>query len=120
MLPEKRIPTHPGEVLLVEFLDGLGMTQVDFAAHLGIPIQRVNEIIKGKRGVTPETAWLFSQALGTSPEFWLNLQAAHDLAKTHPRMRIAKVAQLENHRRKGQKRTFLAAMNLRSSKNVKA
>jgi antitoxin HigA-1 len=96
----KRIPTHPGEVLRIEFLNALGMTQVEFSAHLGIPIQRVNEIIKGKRGVTPETAWLFSQALGTSPEFWLNLQAAHDLAKTHPRTRIARVAKLESRRRK--------------------
>jgi len=100
MLPEKRIPTHPGEVLLVEFLDALGMTQVEFASHLGIPIQRVNEIIKGRRGVTPDTAWLFSQALGTSPEFWLNLQSAHDLAKTQPRTRVAMVARLENRRRK--------------------
>jgi addiction module HigA family antidote len=100
MLPEKRIPTHPGEVLLVEFLDALGMSQVEFAAHLGIPIQRVNEIIKGKRGVTPDTAWLFSQALGTSPEFWLNLQAAHDLAKTHPPTRIARVSRLESRRKK--------------------
>jgi addiction module HigA family antidote len=85
MLPEKRIPTHPGEILLVEFLNPMGMTQVDFSMHLKIPIQRVNEIIKGKRAVTPETAWLFSRALGTSPEFWLNLQAAHDLGRTLPK-----------------------------------
>lgn len=91
MLPEKRIPTHPGEVLLMEFLTPLGLTQVDFAGHLGIPIQRVNEIVKGKRGVTPETAWLFSQAFETSPEFWLNLQAAHDLATTQPTTRVAKL-----------------------------
>lgn len=100
MQPEKRIPTHPGEVLLIEFLNALGMTQVEFSAHLGIPIQRVNEIIKGKRGVTPETAWLFSQALGTSPEFWLNLQSAHDLAKSHPRTKIGRVAHLGRYRRK--------------------
>ena len=85
MLPEKRIPTHPGEILLVEFLNPMNMTQVEFANHLKIPIQRVNEIIKGKRAVTPETAWLFSRALGTTPEFWLNLQAAHDLGRTHPK-----------------------------------
>lgn len=85
MLPEKRTPTHPGEILLLEFLTPMGLTQVEFAAHLRIPIQRVNEIIKAKRGVTPETAWLFAGALGTTPEFWLNLQAAHDLARTQPR-----------------------------------
>jgi addiction module HigA family antidote len=93
MLPEKRIPTHPGEILLVEFLSPMGMTQVEFARHLTIPIQRVNEIIKGKRAVTPETAWLFSRALGTTPEFWLNLQTAHDLARTHPRQ-LATIADL--------------------------
>ena len=99
MLPEKRIPTHPGEILLLEFLNALKVTQVGFARHLGIPIQRINEIVKGKRGVTPDTAWLFGQALGTSPEFWMNLQSAHDLAKAHPVKRIARVAAIERYRR---------------------
>jgi len=89
MQPENRIPTHPGEVLLEEFLLPLEMPQVQFATHLGIPVQRVNEIVRGKRSVTPETAWLFSQALGTTPEFWLNLQTAHDLAKTRPKRTVA-------------------------------
>ena len=52
---------------------------------------RVNEIVRGKRGITPETAWLFAQALGTTPEFWLNLQTAHDLARARPRRRIRPV-----------------------------
>ena len=82
MHPKNRVPTHPGEVLLEEFLVPLGITQVGLAEHLEISLQRVNEIIRGKRGVTPETAWLFSQAFGTTPEFWLNLQANHDLAKS--------------------------------------
>ena len=59
MIPENRIPTHPGEILLEEFLKRMEMTQVAFADHIGVPIQRVNEIVKGKRGITPETAWLF-------------------------------------------------------------
>jgi addiction module HigA family antidote len=80
MLPTNRIPTHPGEMLLEEFLLPLKVSQVRFAAHLGIPTQRVNEIVNGKRGVTPETALLFAAALGTSPEFWINLQGSHDLA----------------------------------------
>lgn len=84
LLPERRIPTHPGEILLEDFLKPLDLTQVAFAAHLGIPVQRVNEIIKRKRGITPETAWLFSQAFGTTPQFWLNLQSNHDLALTKP------------------------------------
>jgi len=95
MLPERRIPTHPGEILLMEFLTPMGLTQVEFAKHLGIPIQRLNEIIRGKRGVSPETAWLLAQALGTSPEFWLNLQGAHDLARSHPRKPLATVSTLE-------------------------
>ena len=84
LLPENRIPTHPGDVLLEEFLIPMGISQVALAKHLGIPVQRVNEIVRGKRGVTPDTAWLFAQALGTTPEFWINLQSAYDLARYHP------------------------------------
>lgn len=80
MLPENRIVTHPGEILKEEFLDPLGITQSAFAAHIGVPLQQVNEIVQGKRGVTPETAWIFSQALGTTPQFWLNLQSAYEAA----------------------------------------
>ncbi len=85
MIPEKRIPTHPGEILLEEFLKPLGISQVAFAAHIGVPVQRINELVRGKRGVTPETAWLLSQALNTTPEFWLNLQMAFDLTQYRPR-----------------------------------
>ncbi len=88
MIPNNRLPTHPGEILLEEFLQPLAITQVAFASHIGVPTQRVNEVIRGKRGVTPESAWLFGQALGTSPEFWLNLQANHDLSSTRPSQHI--------------------------------
>ena len=91
MFPENRIPTHPGEILLEEFLNPLGITQVAFARHIGVPTQRVNEIVRGKRGVTPETAWLFAQALGTTPEFWINLQAANDLARHRPAKQIERI-----------------------------
>lgn len=84
MLPRNRIPTHPGEVLSDEFLKPLGITQVALASHLGVPVQRINELVRGKRGVTPETAWLLAGAFGTTPEFWINLQTAHDLAATRP------------------------------------
>ena len=84
MFPKKRIPTHPGEVLLEEFLQPLGITQVAFAEPIGVPLQRVNEIVRGRRGVTPATAWLLAGALGTTPEFWINLQVAHDLAASRP------------------------------------
>ncbi len=91
MLPENRIPTHPGEGLLEEFLKPLEITRVAFARHIEVPLQRVNEIIRGKRGVTPNTAWLFAQALGTTPELWLNLQRNHDLAKSRPDKEITKL-----------------------------
>ena len=91
MLPENRLPTHPGEILLEEHLKPLEVTQVDFAQHVGVPVQRINEIVRGKRGVTPQTAWLFAQALGTSPEFWINGQSIYDLAKNQPEKRIEKL-----------------------------
>ncbi len=84
MLPRNRIPTHPGEVLSEEFLGPLGLTQVELARHIDVPVQRVNEIVRGKRGVTPATAWLLAQAFETTPEFWVDLQARHDLARHRP------------------------------------
>ena len=91
MIPKNRIPVHPGEVLTDEYLQPLGLTQVEFAAHIGVPVQRVNEIVRGKRGISPDTAWLFAQALGTTPEFWLNLQATYDLARSKPARRIRRL-----------------------------
>ncbi len=72
-------PTHPGEMLLEEFLKPMGLTQSAFAEHIGVSFKRVNEIVNGRRAVTPQTAWLFSQALGTTPQFWMNLQTTYDL-----------------------------------------
>ncbi len=89
MLPENRVATHPGEILKEEFLEPLALTQVAFAKHLQIPVQRVNEIVRGKRGITPETAWLFAQALKTSPQFWMNLQNAYDLTSNRPTRVVA-------------------------------
>lgn len=88
MIPTHRIPTHPGEMLLEEFLKPLDLTQVQLASHIGVPVQRINEIVNGKRGITPETAWLFSQAFGTTPEFWINLQANYDLARSRPSKKV--------------------------------
>lgn len=79
MLPRNRPPTLPGEMLLEEYLRPRGITQVELAASMGVPIQRVNTIINGKRGITAETAILLSEALNTSPEFWMGLQANYDL-----------------------------------------
>ena len=88
MIPSHRTPTHPGEILLEEFLVPLGITQVQLAAHIGVPTQRVNELVRGKRGVTPDTAWLLSKAFSTSPEFWLNLQSIYDLSQSRPQRTI--------------------------------
>ena len=79
MLPKYRKPTHPGEILSEEFLKPLAISQTKLAVHLGWSHAKVNEIINGKRGVTAETALAFSDAFGTSAEFWINLQTNHDL-----------------------------------------
>ena len=76
MIPTHREPTHPGEMLLEEFLKPMELTQVDAAERMGIPTNRLNEIIRGKRGITADTALRLAKLLNTSPEFWMNLQAA--------------------------------------------
>ena len=91
MRPTNRVPTHPGEVLLEEFLVPMGVTQVAFAEHIGVPLQRVNQIVRGKRGVSAETAWLFAQAFGTTPDFWMNLQASHDLVSQRPPRKVKRL-----------------------------
>ena len=78
-LPTHRRPTTPGEMLVEEFLKPLGISQTDFAKHINVTYARLNEIVHGKRGVSPDTALRFSQALGTSAELWLNLQQSVDL-----------------------------------------
>jgi len=78
-LPTHRAPTHPGEMLLEEFLKPLGMTQTTLAERIGVSYPRVNELVNRKRGVTPDTALRLSRLFGTSPEFWLNGQRNWDL-----------------------------------------
>lgn len=90
MLPKHRIPTHPGQILLSQFLVPMKITQVALARRIEVPIQRVNEIVRGKRGITPGTAWLLSQAFGTTPQFWVNLQNTYDLMRNQPRKHVKK------------------------------
>jgi len=94
MLPKKRPPTHPGEMLLKEFLEPMGVTQVEFASHLKWPYARLNEIINGRRGVSADSAMAFGDALGVEPAFWLNLQRDFDLWRARknrkPVKRLAK------------------------------
>jgi antitoxin HigA-1 len=74
-----RAPTPAGEILVEEFLKPLGLSQSAFARHIGWPQPKLNEIIQGRRGITPETAMVFADALGTTEQFWLNAQLAMDL-----------------------------------------
>ena len=78
-IPTHRPPTHPGEMLLTEFLEPLGLTQKYLAESIHVPYQRINEIINGKRGVTPSTALRLAKFFGMSNDFWLNLQLRWDL-----------------------------------------
>ena len=78
-IPAERPPTPPGEMLLEEFLKPLGMTQSELAERIGVSYVRLNEIVNGRRGITPSTALRLAKALGTTPDFWLNSQLAVDL-----------------------------------------
>ena len=79
MIPKNRRPTHPGEILLELYLKPMGMTQLELARRMDVPIQRVNTLINGKRDMTAETAILLSRVLKTSSQFWMNLQINCDL-----------------------------------------
>ena len=81
MIPKNRAPTHPGEMLLEEFLKPAGLTQKAFAHHIGWTCAKLNEIIHGKRGITPETALDLGDVFGMEADFWMNLQKDHDLYK---------------------------------------
>src|SRR3990170_1830654 len=78
-VPTHGPPTHPGEMLLEEFLVPLGMTQTEFAQRMGVSYPRINELIHGKRGITPDTALRLERLLGMEAQFWLNLQLTWDL-----------------------------------------
>lgn len=79
MIPTHRPPTHPGKMLLEEFLKPRNITQVEAAGHMGISLNRLNEIVRGKRGVTADTALRLAKFLKTTPQFWMNLQNGWDL-----------------------------------------
>ncbi len=72
-------PVHPGEILLEEFLNPLGISQNRLGRDLGVPAQRINEIVRGQRAITVDTALRLSRYFDTTPQFWLNLQSHYDL-----------------------------------------
>ena len=78
-IPSDRSPTPPGEMLLEEFIKPLGLTQAELADRIGVSYVRLNEIVNGRRGITPSTALRLAKALGTTAQFWLNGQLAVDL-----------------------------------------
>ena len=98
-LPAKRTPTHPGEMLLEEFLKPLEISQSAFALRLGISFPRLNEIIRGKRRVTSEMALRLARVLGMSADFWLGLQQDWDLWHALRSKKAQAIAQLEPIRR---------------------
>ena len=75
----KLTPIHPGEVLLHDFLEGLGLSQYRLAQDISVPPRRINEIVHGKRAISADTALRLARYFGTSPQFWLNLQSRYDL-----------------------------------------
>ena len=96
-VPANREPSHPGVVLAHEFLQPLGLTQRDLATAIDVPFQRVNEVVRGRRGVTPSTALRLARYLGTTPDVWLNLQLRWELyhAQQAEAEQIAEIRPLE-------------------------
>ena len=95
LLPRRRPPTHPGQMLLEEFLKPMGISQSALATRLEISFPRVNEIIRAKRGVTPDTALRLSRVVGMSPDFWLGLQQDWDLWHAMRNKKAAAIARLQ-------------------------
>ena len=89
MARQPKNPFHPGEILLEEFLESKGVTQAAFAEKIGWTKTRLNELIKGKRGITASAALDLADALDTSPKLWMNLQATYDLDKAERLRRVA-------------------------------
>ena len=78
-IPTNRTPTHPGVMLLEEFLNPMGLTQRELADNIHVPYQRVNDIVNGRRGITPNTALRLAKFFNMSADFWMNLQLRWDL-----------------------------------------
>jgi antitoxin HigA-1 len=88
-LPKNRIATHPGEVLFEEYIKPMGITQASLAKQLEISTNRLNELVRGKRGITADTALRLARRFHTSPEFWMNLQSAYELTEARHAMGVS-------------------------------
>jgi antitoxin HigA-1 len=89
-------PTHPGEILLTEFLEPMGISQYRIAKAIDVPARRINEIVHGKRGISADTALRLSRALGLSELFWINMQAHYDaeVTRNHIRTELASIERI--------------------------
>lgn len=85
-MPKKNLPIHPGEILLEEFLEPMGISQYRLAKDISVPPRRINEIVLGKRAITPDTALRLSLYFGLSERFWMNLQTRYDLETEKDRL----------------------------------
>jgi addiction module HigA family antidote len=94
-IPTHGQPTHPGEMLLEEFLKPLGITQVELAHRIGVSYPRVNELVKGKRGMTPDTALRLEKLFGMEAQVWLNLQLVYDLYAAAHSASAAEIAAIQ-------------------------
>jgi antitoxin HigA-1 len=92
MIPKNRVSTHPGKLLLEEFLIPMGITQADFAKHIRVSWPTLNQLVNGRRGVSSDMAYRLASALGTTAEFWANAQMIHDLSKQKPVKNIKRLA----------------------------
>ena len=90
-------PTHPGEVLMEDFIVGFGITQHKLAVSIGVPPRRINEIVHGKRAITADTALRLGRYFGVEPQFWLNLQSRYELELAEERVadQVAEIKPLQ-------------------------
>ena len=100
-IPTHRPPTHPGEMLIEEFLKPLGLTQTELADRLGVSYPRVNELVHGKRNMTPDTALRLERLLGVEAQFWLNLQLAWDLYHAKHSAAAKEIVKIQPLKRRG-------------------
>lgn len=94
-VPTNDPPTHPGEMLLEEFLKPLGMSQVELAHRIGVSYPRINELVKGRRGMTPDTALRLEKLFGMEAQVWLNLQLSYDLYQAPHSANAAEIARIK-------------------------
>ena len=100
-MAKKLAPVHPGEILLEEFLEPMGLSQNALARGIGVPPRRINEIVHGKRRVTANTALRIGRFFGTSPEFWLGLQMDYELDTESDKLKGRLEKEVSEYRRTG-------------------